>query len=121
MSKLPCKKCKKCGLYHDLSVEVCSGCGADLLKTPALLMETEEIPAENVGTINTAVDVFVQKCSACGALNFTSDEKNIVKICHNCHKARVRDVVPVRYEEPSEEKPEAEAESKKNELSEKVV
>ncbi len=119
MSKLPCKKCKKCGLYHDLSVEVCSGCGTDLLKTPALPTDIDELPAEMIGVINAEVDVFVQKCSACGALNFTFDEKRIVKICHNCHKARVKDVVPVRYEEPSEEKAET-AEEEAEEAKPKI-
>lgn len=99
MSKIPCKKCKSCGFYHDLSVMTCDECGTDLQKTPAFLIETEDIPGEQYGEIDEAGTVFVQKCSACGALNFTADKNSPVKVCHNCHKTRVAAIEPVEYKE----------------------
>lgn len=102
MSKIPCKKCKSCGFYHDLSVTTCDECGTDLQKTPAFLIETEDIPGEKYGEIDEDVTVFVQKCSACGALNFTADKNSPVKVCHNCHKTRVASIEPVEYIEPSD-------------------
>lgn len=97
MSKIPCKKCNSCGFYHDLSVMTCDECGADLHNTPAFLIETGDIPGEKYGEIDEAVTVFVQKCSACGALNFTVDKNSPVKVCHNCHKTRVASIEPVEY------------------------
>lgn len=102
MSKIPCKKCKSCGFYHDLSVMTCDECGADLKNFPALMIETEDIPGEKYGEIDENVAVFVQKCSACGALNFTADKDSPVKMCHNCHKTRVASVDPEEYIESSE-------------------
>lgn len=99
MSKLPCKLCKACGKYHDLSVTACDGCGADLHSVVARLVETEEIPTEARGSINEEVTVLVQKCSACGALNFTTDQDAPVRVCHNCHKTRVASIVPIPYVE----------------------
>lgn len=99
MSKIPCKKCKSCGVYHDLSVITCNECGANLQKTPPVLIETEDIPVEQYGEIDDAVTVFVQKCSACGALNFTADKDSPVKICYNCHKTRVACIKPVEFRE----------------------
>lgn len=102
MSKIPCKKCKSCGFYHDLSVMTCDECGTDLQKIPAFLIETEDIPGEKYGEIDEAVTVFVQKCSACGALNFTADKNSPVRVCHNCHKTRVASIEPVEYTESPE-------------------
>ena len=97
MSRIPCRKCTKCGLYHDLSVMTCSECGTDISAIPALLMETEEIPGEHYGDIDENAAVYVQKCSACGALNFTPDPEKRVKICYNCHRKRVASVTPTLY------------------------
>lgn len=99
MSRIPCKKCKSCGFYHDLSVATCDECGADLKSTPALMIETDDIPIEKYGEIDENVAVFVQKCSACGALNFTADKQDPVKVCHNCHKTRVAAIEPEEYME----------------------
>lgn len=97
MSKIPCRKCKTCGRYHDLSVTVCVNCGADLKNIPLFITETEDISVENRGEINESVAFFVQKCSACGALNFTTDKNSPVRICQNCHKTRVASVKPEEY------------------------
>lgn len=102
MSKIPCKKCKSCGFYHDLSVMTCDECGTDLKNIPALMIETEDIPGEKYSEIDENVAVFVQKCSACGALNFTADKDSPVKMCHNCHKTRVASVDPEEYIKSSE-------------------
>ena len=102
MSKIPCRKCNSCGFYHDLSVLICEECKADIKNVPALMMETEEIPVERYGEINEGVPVFVQKCSACGALNFTPDEEQRVVKCYNCNKSRVQAVKPVKYVEEDE-------------------
>lgn len=97
MSKIPCRKCNGCGVYHDLSVLTCSECGKDISSIPALLIETEEIPVEYYGEIDENVTVYVQKCSACGALNFTSDANKRVRVCCNCHKTRVAAIAPTAY------------------------
>lgn len=97
MSKIPCKKCKSCGVYHDLSNDICDECGTDLSNIPALLIETEEIPGEKYGEIDESITVFVQKCSACGTLNFTSDKNSPIKVCYNCHKTRIASIKPEEY------------------------
>ena len=102
MSKIPCKKCKSCGVYHDLSVMICGKCGTDLQNIPALLIDTEDIPDEKYGEINESVTVFVQKCSACGALNFTADKDSPVKVCYNCYRTRVASIKPEKYEETTD-------------------
>lgn len=97
MSKIPCRECPQCGLYHDISVKVCDECGKQLVDMPTLLIETNDIPGEKYGTIDESIQFYVQKCSACGALNFTSDVNEPVKICFNCHKARIASIVPSEY------------------------
>lgn len=97
MSKIPCKKCKSCGVYHDLSNTTCEECGSDLNNIPAILIETEDIPGEKYGEIDETIAVFVQKCSACGTLNFTSDKNSPVKVCYNCHKTRIASIKPEEY------------------------
>lgn len=102
MGKIPCRRCGSCGLYHHLSVGACQ-CGADLTRVPRLLVD-EQIPPDQCGEIDPSLPVFVQKCSACGAENFTADRSRPVRACYNCHKKRVASVVPVPYEpEPAEE------------------
>ena len=99
MSRIPCRKCNKCGFYHDFTVTVCGECGKDISAVPALMIETKEIPGERFGEIDEKITAYVQKCSACGALNFTSDPDRRVRICYNCHKARVASVKPTLYTE----------------------
>lgn len=94
MSKIPCKKCKKCGYYHDLSVAVCETCGSDLIAIPALLIDTESIPSEQFGKIDETITAFVQKCPVCGTLNYTADKTSRVEQCYNCHKRRIKDIAP---------------------------
>lgn len=96
MGKIPCRLCGSCGRYNDLSVQTCQ-CGADLANVPGRLVD-EPIPPEQWGEINRSLPVFVQKCSACGAENFTTDPARPTRSCYNCHKARVALVVPIPYE-----------------------
>lgn len=97
MSKLPCRKCPECGLYHDLSVVVCDACNADLGNIPALVIETDDIAPDEKGKIDENVPVFVQKCPRCGALNFTPSKEERVKLCCGCNKKRVAAVEPEEY------------------------
>ena len=97
MSKIPCRKCNKCGVYHDLSVVVCEDCGTELKDIPALMIETDELTAEQYGEIKEEVPVFVQKCLVCGALNFTANKEAQIYQCHNCHELIVPMVDPVEY------------------------
>lgn len=96
MGKIPCRLCGSCGRYNDLSVQTCQ-CGADLANVPGRLVD-EPIPPEQWGEIDRSLPVFVQKCSACGAENFTTDPARPIRSCYNCHKARVALVVPIPYE-----------------------
>lgn len=98
MSDIPCRKCPKCGFYHDVSMITCSECQSDLIDVPALLVDIDNIPAEFFGDIDENIHFFVQKCSACGTMNFTSDKDKPVKICYNCHKARISSISPIEYE-----------------------
>ncbi len=96
MSKIPCRKCKKCGKYSDMASLICV-CGEDIGKIPGELVETSDLSAELIAEIDEEIEVFVQKCSACGALNFSLSEDEPVKMCCNCHKARIATVLPVKY------------------------
>ena len=107
MRKIPCKLCA-CGLYHDLSAQVCR-CGADLRETPGRLTDLETIPPQQRGEINPDLPVYVQKCSACGAENFTLDPSRGVKACWNCHKARIAAVKPALYLDAEEKQEDAAA------------
>lgn len=98
MSRIPCKKCPQCGLFHDFSVEECE-CGKNLSGVGAQIVETGELPVEQYGEIDTARKVYMQKCSACGAVNYTDDPAHPVRVCYNCHKARIAAIVPVAYVE----------------------
>ncbi len=101
--KLPCRTCGSCGRVSDLSVTTCQ-CGADLSRLSATLTEPESLAPEQQGQIHAQLPFFVQKCSACGSLNFTLDKAKPVRVCGNCHKARVAFVAPVPYQEPEKEK-----------------
>ena len=97
MSKIPCRKCPGCGFYQGVSALICDECGRELKTVPALLVETNEIPGELYGEIDEDATVYVQKCSACGALNFSASIDEPVKVCYNCHKTRIASIIPVEY------------------------
>lgn len=101
MRSIPCRICNQCGLHHDISVKIC-GCGADLMGIPVLLVK-EEIPPERRGMIREELPVYVQKCSACGAQNFTVDPGKPARICCNCHKSRIAMVTPVLFKDEPED------------------
>lgn len=109
MNRIPCKKCPQCGLFNDFTVEECE-CGKKLNNVEAQFIDTELISPELYGDIDTSLKVYVQKCSACGAVNYTDNPANPVKVCYNCHKTRIAAIVPVEYvDEESDEKLEASA------------
>lgn len=96
MSKIPCRKCTKCGKYSDIASLICI-CGEEIGKIPGELVEISDLSEGMIADIDEEIEVFVQKCSACGALNFSLSEDEPVKMCCNCHKARIATVVPVKY------------------------
>lgn len=102
MSKIPCRKCKQCGKYSDMASLICV-CGAELGNVPGELIDISSLASELIADIDEEIETFVQKCSACGALNFSISMDEPVKMCWNCHKARIATVVPVKYvsDEPS--------------------
>lgn len=102
MNRIPCKKCSQCGLYNDFTIEECE-CGKKLNSIEAQFVDTDELSPEEYGEIDTSLKVYVQKCSACGALNYTDNPSNPVKVCYNCHKTRIAGIAPVEcVEEDSE-------------------
>lgn len=103
MNRIPCKKCPQCGLYNDFTIEECE-CGKKLNSIEAQFVDTDELSPEEYGEIDTSLKVYVQKCSACGALNYTDNPSNPVKMCYNCHKTRIAAIAPVEcVEEDSED------------------
>jgi len=106
--KIPCRKCS-CGLYNDISISVCS-CGKQLLpRAPYELIDCDALAPEQCGSIDRELKFYVQKCSACSALNVTLDITQPVAICFNCGKGRVKSVKPVLYEEEPEKAEPAES------------
>lgn len=101
MRKIACKRCPDCGLYSGIMVQTCR-CGRDMTQVPGLLADNP-IPPEQCGEMDEQVEFYVQKCSACGAVNVTSTADQPVKICFNCHKTRISSIVPVLYTEEPEE------------------
>lgn len=102
MNRIPCKKCPQCGLYNDFTVEECE-CGKKLINIEAQFINVYELPSEECGEISAFLKVYVQKCSACGALNYTDDSSNPVKVCYNCHKTRIAAIAPVECVEADSE------------------
>ena len=52
MSRIPCRKCNKCGFYHDFTVTVCGECGKDNMRDVAAIIS--EIDSQN-GTLKAAL------------------------------------------------------------------
>lgn len=96
MNKVLCKRCPKCGLFNDFTIEKCE-CGKELNNIGAKFVNINELSPEQYGKIDVSLRVYVQKCSACGALNYTDDPSNPVRVCYNCHKTRIAAIVPVEY------------------------
>lgn len=97
MSKIPCRVCPKCGMYHDATVTVCDGCGANIVNVPARLTDTETIPAEKRGVVNETGTFYVQSCPACGTLNFLADVNSPVRYCYSCEKVGIKKREPTIY------------------------
>lgn len=107
MNRVPCKKCPQCGLFNDFTIEECE-CGKKLNNIEAQFIDTDKLSPEQYGEIDTSLKVYVQKCSACGALNYTDNPAHPVKVCYNCHKTRIAAIAPTEcVEENSEEKQDA--------------
>lgn len=102
MNRMPCKKCPQCGLYNDFTIEECE-CGKKLNNIEAQFIDTDELSPEEYGEIDTSLKVYAQKCSACGALNYTDNPSNPVKVCYNCHKTRIAAIAPVECVEEDTE------------------
>lgn len=105
MSKIPCRKCKQCGKYSDF-ISVACVCEEELVHEAIELIDISRLTSELIGDIDVEIEdkLFVQRCSACGSLNFSVNEGNPVKLCWNCHKARIATVVPIKYisDEPND-------------------
>ena len=104
MSMIPCKQCT-CGYYHDFTVSVCPECGKNLESFPMQPLEVDQLGADRYGEIDDTLTVYVQKCPACGALNFTPDPEQRVKRCFNCVKSRVASVRPTLWSAEPEQQP----------------
>lgn len=105
MKKIPCRKCPKCGLYHDFSLLYCEECGCNLESIPVTLVNINDIPGDKYGIIDENIAIFVQKCSYCGTLNFTSSADAPVKKCYKCQRTRIQSIDPIEYiEDDSNEK-----------------
>ena len=109
MNRIPCKKCPQCGLFNDFTIEECE-CGKKLNNIEAQFIDTDKLFPEQYGEVDTSLKVYVQKCSACGALNYTDDPVHPAKVCYNCHKTRIAAIAPTEcVEEDGEEKQDASA------------
>lgn len=116
MNKVPCKKCPQCGLFNDFTIEECE-CGKKLNNIGAQFINIDELSPEQYGEIDVSLKVYVQKCSACGALNYTDNPSNPVKVCYNCHKTRIAAIVPVEYVDTDSSEQEDEVDSKADDMS----
>lgn len=116
MNRVPCKKCPQCGLLNDFTIEECE-CGKKLNNIGAQLINIDDLSPEQYGEIDVSLKVYMQKCSACGALNYTDNPSNPVKVCCNCHKTRIAAIVPVEYVDTDSGEPEDEIVSEIDELS----
>jgi len=96
MSKIPCRICPSCGMHHDLSVIKCDECGEDIMHSVVKLVEIDSIPAELFGQIDENLPVYVQKCPACGTLNY-SLKNEPCSVCYKCHKKRISSIEPVLF------------------------
>lgn len=96
MNKIPCKKCPQCGRYNDFTIVECK-CGKSMNSINVQVVDIDGIVPEQYGKINTSLKGYVQRCSACGALNYTDNPLKPVTICYNCHRTRIATIVPVEY------------------------
>lgn len=116
MNRVPCKKCPQCGLFNDFTIEECE-CGKKLNNIGAQFTNTDELSPEQYGEIDVSLKVYVQKCSACGALNYTDNPSHPVKVCYNCHKTRIAAIEPVEYVDTDSSEQEDVVDSRVDELS----
>jgi len=116
MKKVLCKKCSQCGLFNDFTIEKCE-CGQKSNNIAAQFIDTDELSPEQYGEINTSLKAYVQKCSACGALNYTDNPTNPVRVCYNCNKTRIATISPVEFIEETKCEQKEAAISESNESS----
>ena len=107
MARVPCIVCPNCGLHSGIAEKTCL-CGAALDRRMARLVEEAE--AKPRGRWDPKTPVYVQKCSNCGTLNFTTEEESPVRQCWKCHKARVASVARALYEDEEARRREEQAE-----------
>ena len=83
MSLYPCKICS-CGVYHAYDVEVCDRCGASLKGFAVSAVETDDIPCDKKGIINTQQTVYSYKCRRCGTEYYNTEAKVNQRRCNHC-------------------------------------
>ena len=97
MKKTVCRRCPSCGLYSDITVEICV-CGTDLSREKQVFIDTEKDRfKDQLGEINDSLSYYVQRCSACGKLNYTASKSKLFLRCYNCSQTMIASVVPASY------------------------
>ncbi len=79
------RKCPKCGLYNDITVEKCE-CGEDITRICAEEVKTD-IGPDLWGNINENLEILVQECPRCGKKNYTVAAQSPISQCMYCHKS----------------------------------
>ena len=87
-----CRKCPKCNFFYDLSHSSCEICGKDIESSEVEIIDTDNIPDDQVGAIESNIQVYVQTCPACGAKNYSVDNK--VERCYSCMNSRIASYEP---------------------------
>lgn len=95
MSIIPCTICPRCKLINQFTVVRCE-CGMDLSQEKIQLMDTV-IGIEQYGEIQEDLGYFIQKCIACGELNFIVDANKPASRCISCRRSVISNVKPLSY------------------------
>lgn len=100
MRMIFCRKCPKCGFYHDFTLPVCANCQHGLLEAPVLWIDSEDIPPELYGELDDiegCSKAFVQTCRVCLRKSFTKERDGKVTLCWGCHKSRIAGEDRIEY------------------------
>ena len=94
MAMAVCRRCPNCKLYSDITVEICM-CGYDLSKVKQLFIDTDKDTfKDKLGEINDSLSYYVQRCSTCGELNYTTSKSKPFLRCYKCSKTMIASVAP---------------------------
>jgi len=97
MKKAVCRRCPGCSLYSDITVEICM-CGTDLSRVKQVFIDIEKDSfKDKLGEINDSLSYYVQRCSTCGRLNYTTSKSKPFLRCYNCSQTMIASVVPASY------------------------